>query len=103
MPRVQKREVVKIVNKIRRELGLKSIRKLPLGKRKRLTMCPIAEGIKMDGGPTKVSVGGSRRAVFTPLKPLGLQITPQEENLLYKFMAQFDRGEFPELDITKYG
>lgn len=91
-------DVVKWVNSVRADLGRPAISRLKPGAVGGFTSCPLAESIGAD-------VGVSRNGVMRLSK-----MTHEKEPKTYRiralppfilrFISEFDRGRFPELERT---
>ena len=79
----QHTRVLAYVNRIRKELGKKPIKRLPKGERRSPVSCPIARGI-----------GSGARFSGVAITPNGHYDAPQ---YVRNFVYLFDSGQYPEL------
>lgn len=94
-----KREALRAVNRIRAEYGAEPLTKLPRGRKCRAQLCPIARALPADKLPADtfppyVYVSGSSIVLGNATRHTPVAIR--------RFVAAFDFGDFPELELPEY-
>lgn len=82
--------VLDFVNRIRKRLGKKPLKRLPKGCTDNVARCPIARGVgsRVFVNVTQITIpNGARRRTVVAYSP----------KYIVRFIKRFDRGDYPEL------